>query len=77
MAVTSGPGRGQRHAPSNCGARLAAARSAVKTPTGTWLVLHGALLGEHGVAVFIQRAHPTLVAPLLLKAYGLTAREQG
>ena len=28
------------------------------------------------VAIFIQRAHPTLVAPLLLKAYGLTAREQ-
>jgi DNA-binding CsgD family transcriptional regulator len=26
--------------------------------------------------VFIQRAHPTLVAPLLLKAYGLTRREQ-
>jgi DNA-binding CsgD family transcriptional regulator len=51
-------------------------RTAVKTPAGTWLVLHGALLGEHGVAVFIQRAHPTLVAPLLLKAYGLTAREQ-
>lgn len=50
--------------------------SAVKTPAGTWLVLHGALLGERGVAVFIQRAHPTLVAPLLLKAYGLTAREQ-
>jgi DNA-binding CsgD family transcriptional regulator len=48
----------------------------VKTPVGTWLVLHGALLGEGGVALFIQRAHPTLVAPLLLKAYGLTAREQ-
>ena len=28
------------------------------------------------VAVFIQRAHPTLVAPLLLKAYCLTPREQ-
>jgi DNA-binding CsgD family transcriptional regulator len=26
--------------------------------------------------VFIQRAHPTLVAPILLKAYGLTPREQ-
>jgi DNA-binding CsgD family transcriptional regulator len=26
--------------------------------------------------VFVQRAHPTLVAPLLLKAYGLTPREQ-
>jgi DNA-binding CsgD family transcriptional regulator len=51
----------------------------VKTPAGTWLVLHGGLLGpprSTEVAVFIQRAHPTLVAPLLLKAYGLTAREQ-
>jgi DNA-binding CsgD family transcriptional regulator len=53
--------------------------SAVKTPAGTWLVLHGGLLGtgrSGDVAVFIQRAHPSLVAPLLLKAYGLTAREQ-
>jgi len=51
----------------------------VKTAAGTWLVLHGARLGSPGsgeVAVFIQRAHPTLVAPLLLQAYGLTAREQ-
>jgi DNA-binding CsgD family transcriptional regulator len=53
--------------------------SAIKTPAGTWLVLHGGLLGaSHSgeVAVFIQRAHPTVVAPLLLKAYGLTPREQ-
>ena len=53
--------------------------SVVKTPVGTWLVLHGGLLGtprSGEVAVFIQRAHPTLVAPLLLKAYGLTPREQ-
>jgi DNA-binding CsgD family transcriptional regulator len=28
------------------------------------------------LAVFIQRAHPTLIAPLLLKAYGLTPREE-
>jgi DNA-binding CsgD family transcriptional regulator len=28
------------------------------------------------VALFVQRAHPTLVAPLLLKAYGLTPRER-
>jgi DNA-binding CsgD family transcriptional regulator len=51
----------------------------VKTPAGTWLVLHGGLLGSAGSgqhAVFIQRAHPTLVAPLLLRAYGLTPREQ-
>jgi DNA-binding CsgD family transcriptional regulator len=53
--------------------------SVVKTPARTWLVLHGAHLGDSRageVAVFIQRAHPTLVAPLLLKAYGLTPREQ-
>ncbi len=51
----------------------------VKTAAGTWLVLHGGLLGDTRsgeVAVFIQRAHPMLVAPLLLKAYGLTPREQ-
>ncbi len=53
--------------------------SVVKTPAGGWLVLHGGLLGaprSGQVAIFIQRAHPTLVAPLLLKAYGLTPREQ-
>jgi DNA-binding CsgD family transcriptional regulator len=51
----------------------------VRTPAGTWLVLHGGLLGSPRsgqIAVFIQRAHPTLVAPLLLKAFGLTPREQ-
>jgi DNA-binding CsgD family transcriptional regulator len=51
----------------------------VKTPEGTWLVLHGGQVGTPSsgeVAVFIQRAHPTLVAPLLLSAYGLTPREQ-
>jgi DNA-binding CsgD family transcriptional regulator len=33
-------------------------------------------LRAENIAVFVQRAHPTLVAPLLLKAYGLTPREQ-
>lgn len=63
-------GRAQRWTPPS---------AAVKTPAGNWLVLHGALLGDpdsQGVGVFIQRAHPTLVAPLLLRAYGLTPREQ-
>jgi hypothetical protein len=61
------------------GAAPALPSSTVKKPAGTWLVLHGGLVGTAGsgrVAVFIQRAHPTLVAPLLLKAYGLTPREQ-
>lgn len=54
-------------------------RAIIKTPSGTWLVLHGGLLGDRrsgSVTIFIQRAHPTLVAPLLLQAHGLTAREQ-
>jgi DNA-binding CsgD family transcriptional regulator len=67
-------------AASRSGSPGAALPSAtVRTPAGTWLVLHGGLLGDirsGEVAVFIQRAHPTLVAPLLLKAYGLTPREQ-
>ena len=53
--------------------------SAVKTPAGSWLVLHGGLLGASGsgeVTVFIQRAHPSLVAPILLQAYGLSPRER-
>jgi DNA-binding CsgD family transcriptional regulator len=70
-----------RAAIANVGATGSASlpSSTVRTPAGTWLVLHGGLLGTaraQQVAVFIQRAHPTLVAPLLLKAYGLTPREQ-
>jgi hypothetical protein len=59
--------------------RAALPSAALKTPAGTWLVLHGGVLGSPrsgGVVVFIQRAHPTLVAPLLLKAFGLSPREQ-
>jgi DNA-binding CsgD family transcriptional regulator len=51
----------------------------VKTAAGRWLVLHGGRMGAPSsgeVVVFLQRAHATLVAPLLLKAHGLTPREQ-
>lgn len=68
-----------RRAIAAAGAAASLPSSTVKTSAGTWLVLHGGRLGAPGagdVAVFIQRAHPTLVAPLLLKAHGLTPREQ-
>lgn len=73
------------HAVASATRTAAASRAAslpsatVQSPVGTWLVLHGGLLGpsESGdIAVFIQRAHPTLVAPILLKAYGLSPRER-
>jgi DNA-binding CsgD family transcriptional regulator len=66
-------------AKASVGAKATLPSSVIKTPGGTWLVLHGGLLGaprSGEVAIFIQRAHPTLVAPLLLKAYGLSPREQ-
>jgi DNA-binding CsgD family transcriptional regulator len=44
-----------------------------------WVVLHGATLlsaGERRIAVIVERAHPARLAPLLMRAYGLSPREQ-
>ncbi|MGD9571471.1 MAG: LuxR C-terminal-related transcriptional regulator [Thermoleophilia bacterium] len=51
----------------------------VRTLDGRWVMLHGALLdGEpgHRVAVIVEPAHPGRISPLLMAAYGLTAREK-
>ena len=51
----------------------------VLTESGTWVVLHGATLVSAGgarVAVIVEPAHPTRIAPLLMSAYGLTERER-
>jgi DNA-binding CsgD family transcriptional regulator len=58
-------------------AEVAVAR--VLTRSGTWVVLHGVPLAQTGplrVAVIVEPAHPARIAPLLMAAYGLTAREQ-
>ena len=58
-------------------AEVAVAR--VLTRSGTWVVLHGVPLAQAGplrVAVIVEPAHPARIAPLLMSAYGLTAREQ-
>ncbi|WP_372788028.1 response regulator transcription factor [Paraconexibacter sp.] len=49
----------------------------VRTTAGTWLLLHGAVLsGTDGhVAVVIEPARASEVAPLIVQAYGLTPRE--
>lgn len=47
--------------------------------SGTWVVLHGAALvsgGARRIAVIVEPAHPARISPLLMSAYGLTAREQ-
>jgi DNA-binding CsgD family transcriptional regulator len=56
-----------------------AAQARVRTRDGRWVVLHGAPMRTPdggAVAVIIERAHPDRLEPLLMAAYGLTAREQ-
>jgi DNA-binding CsgD family transcriptional regulator len=56
-----------------------AARSRVRTRSGSWLLLYGSRLnGEPAgrTAVVIQPAPASEVAPLVALAYGLTNREQ-
>jgi DNA-binding CsgD family transcriptional regulator len=55
------------------------ARARVCTPTGQWLVLHGARLDgdpQARVSVIIEPPRPDDLAPLLVAAYGLSDREQ-
>jgi DNA-binding CsgD family transcriptional regulator len=61
----------------NRSGEVAAAR--VLSRSGVWIVLHGAALtsgAPRRVAVIIEPAHPAGIYPLLMSAYGLTAREQ-
>jgi DNA-binding CsgD family transcriptional regulator len=51
----------------------------VLSRSGTWIILHGTSLvasGSRRAAVIVEPGHPARIAPLLMFAYGLTAREQ-
>lgn len=55
-------------------------RARVRTDCGHWLLIHAARLERAGksngeVAVMIERARPVQIAPLLIRAYGLSERE--
>jgi DNA-binding CsgD family transcriptional regulator len=55
------------------------ARARVRTPTGQWLILHGARLDgdpQGRVSVIIEPPRPADLTPLLVAAYGLSDREQ-
>jgi len=57
-----------------------AARARVQTRAGTWLLLYGTQLtggAENRVAVIVQPAPASEIAPLVALAYGLTDRESG
>jgi len=54
-------------------------RLRVRTRSGRWAVVHASWLSTHAentIAVIIEEAAPAEVAPLIMTAYGLTAREQ-
>jgi DNA-binding CsgD family transcriptional regulator len=77
-AVLAVAGRAARSATSSDDpAEVAVAR--VLTRSGRWVVLHGvplAAIDAQRVAVIVEPAHPSRIAPLLMSAYGLTEREQ-
>jgi DNA-binding CsgD family transcriptional regulator len=55
------------------------ARARVPTATGTWLVVHGCVIGDPGegrTAIILEPAQSPEIAPLIVAAYGLTARER-
>jgi DNA-binding CsgD family transcriptional regulator len=56
------------------------ARCRVRTRSGGWLILHGSPLkgknGEDRVAVIIEPAPSSELAPLIVRVYGLTERER-
>jgi DNA-binding CsgD family transcriptional regulator len=77
-AVLAVAGRAARSATSTADpTEVAVAR--VLTRSGRWVVLHGvplAAVDSQRVAVIVEPAHPSRIAPLLMSAYGLTQREQ-
>ncbi len=56
------------------------AESRVRAESGRWVVLHGSRLihrdGRRQASVVIEAAQPTHLTSLLMRAYGLTSREQ-
>jgi DNA-binding CsgD family transcriptional regulator len=54
----------------------AAVRTRMRTQRGVWVLMHGAPLeGTDQLALIIEPAKATDVAPLIIEAYGLTQRE--
>jgi DNA-binding CsgD family transcriptional regulator len=54
-----------------------APRARLRTRSGRWLVVHGSRVRERGenIAVIIEEAKPSEIAPIVIEAYGLSERE--
>ena len=62
---------------SAAGEDLDVARARVLVPSGQWLTVHASRLDDpdRSVAVIVEPTSPVALAPLIVAAYGLTARE--
>jgi DNA-binding CsgD family transcriptional regulator len=55
---------------------VATRRARMRTTHGVWLLIHSSRLGDTGqVAMVIEPAKASEVAPIIIEAYGLTVRE--
>ena len=54
-----------------------APRARLRTRTGRWLVVHGSRVRERDdlIAIIIEEAKPSEIAPIVIQAYGLSDRE--
>jgi DNA-binding CsgD family transcriptional regulator len=57
------------------------ARTRLRTPSGQWLVIHASCLRDADgnltdTALVVEPAKSSQIAPIIIEAYGLTAREQ-
>ena len=62
---------------TSAGGDLGVARARVLAPSGQWLTVHASRLDDPdgSVAVVVEPTSPVALAPLIVAAYGLTARE--
>jgi len=65
-----------QRARASSGVADGAASCRVQTRAGHWLMVHGTWIGAR-LAIVMEKAHPDEIAPVILRAYELTPREEG
>ena len=61
----------------NAASNGVAPRARLRTRSGSWLIVHGSRVRERddNVAIIIEEAKPSEIAPIVIEAYGLSERE--
>ena len=78
-AADGANGSGSANGSDGGGPAAPLARARIRTPAGRWVVVRGSVLGDgpgSRVAVLLEAARPSELAPLIADAYGFTERER-